>query len=553
MGRFLIIVFLTISICVNAGFSQVEPQQDFLRQLQFEAIESGKPIFGFWGDKNNKYSSWTNHSNRLVPIYTFGVTLENYVGNKSVYRSKERLAELYGYNPTETLNPNANYMDQTDVYHLQNQAIAAGKTNIILMVFDGMDWDTTRAAAIYKNKKVLYDKGKGKGLAFLDYDNCLTDFGAFVCSPHNNAAGYDVDGQVIPTMGERRGGYSIDYGGNSPWAKPKSLQYLIGKLKTLDHAVTDSASSATSMTTGYKTCNGAIAVDPQGKQLEPIARRLQREGYKVGVVCNVPFCHATPGAAYANKVRRNDYQDISRDMLGIRSISHKKKALPGMDVVIGCGWGEIRKNETKKQGRNYIPGNKYLADPDLEAIDVESGGQYVVAQRTQGKRGRVVLAESAKQAIANDKKLFGFFGVSGGHLPYQTADGCFDPTRGDKKAERYDVRDIAENPTLADMTRSALSVLETSKKGFWLMIEAGDVDWANHNNNIDDSIGAVFSGEAAFEAVTEWVEKNSSWDDTAVILTADHGHLFVLTDPDALTGRKIQLEEVAAENSTTAN
>ena len=42
------------------------------------------------------------------------------------------------------------------------------------------------------------------------------------------------------------------------------------------------------------------------------------------------------------------------------------------------------------------------------------------------------------------------------------------------------------------MTEAAISVLEQNERGFWLMVEAGDVDWANHNNNIDDSIGAVF-------------------------------------------------------------
>jgi alkaline phosphatase len=65
------------------------------------------------------------------------------------------------------------------------------------------------------------------------------------------------------------------------------------------------------------------------------------------------------------------------------------------------------------------------------------------------------------------------------------------------------------------------------------MIEAGDVDWANHSNNIDNSIGAVLSGDEAFRTVTRWVESQSNWEETAVILTADHGHFFVLTDPQA--------------------
>ena len=102
--------------------------------------------------------------------------------------------------------------------------------------------------------------------------------------------------------------------------------------------------------------------------------------------------------------------------------------------------------------------------------------------------------------------------------------------------EVYKPEDVSENPTLAEMTSAALSVLEKNDLGFYLMIESGDVDWANHNNNIDDSIGAVFSGEKAFETVIDWVEKNSNWEETSVIVTADHGHLFVLDNPKVFTG-----------------
>ena len=66
------------------------------------------------------------------------------------------------------------------------------------------------------------------------------------------------------------------------------------------------------------------------------------------------------------------------------------------------------------------------------------------------------------------------------------------------------------------------------------MVEAGDVDWANHNNNIDDSIGAVFSGAKAFDAITNWVEKNSNWEDTLLIVTADHGHMMNVVDLERL-------------------
>ena len=87
------------------------------------------------------------------------------------------------------------------------------------------------------------------------------------------------------------------------------------------------------------------------------------------------------------------------------------------------------------------------------------------------------------------------------------------------------------------MTAAALTVLEKNSKGFWLMVEAGDVDWANHNNNIDSSIGAVHSGDAAVKTITDWVERHSNWNESLLIVTADHGHYLVLERPELLTGK----------------
>lgn len=84
------------------------------------------------------------------------------------------------------------------------------------------------------------------------------------------------------------------------------------------------------------------------------------------------------------------------------------------------------------------------------------------------------------------------------------------------------------------MTEAALTVLSKNPNGFWLMVEAGDVDWANHDNNLDASIGAVLSGDDAVRVVTNWVENNGGWDEAVMIVTGDHGHHLVLDDPSLL-------------------
>ena len=514
-----------------------QEESDPLRSMQIEAVETKQADWIHWGDQPNKFSNWATHSNRLIPVYSFGITLSKYFGDQSVYRDKEKLKQLYSVLPRDTFDEEARYMDQTDIYRLQRDAFEAGKENIILFVIDGMDWNTTQAASIYKNQRVTYTKGYGEGLQFLDYRSPEYDHGYMVTGPYSRGAKFDVSSQIVSSAKEPTGGYSALQGGQKPWSRPADPSYLMGKSTSQGHPWTDSAASATSMTTGTKTYNGAINVDPEGGQLETIAHQLQKDGFAIGVVTSVPICHATPGSAYAHNVNRCDYQDISRDLLGLRSVSHRRDPLPGVDVLLGAGWGEIKKIDSK-QGNNYVPGNKYLADADLKEVDVDNGGKYFVVERHEGENGGQSLADAALLAATDGNRLLGFFGAQRGHLPFQTADGNFNPTRGVKQAERYTKEDVSENPTLAEMSIAALDVLESRKKagakGFWLMIEGGDVDWANHNNNIDDAIGSVLSADEAFGKVVQWVEDNGGWNKTALILTADHGHMMVLDDPEAL-------------------
>ena len=65
------------------------------------------------------------------------------------------------------------------------------------------------------------------------------------------------------------------------------------------------------------------------------------------------------------------------------------------------------------------------------------------------------------------------------------------------------------------MTEAALTVLGAEPdQPFALFVEAGDVDFALHANNLDNAIGAVYSGEEAVRAVIDWVETHSNWDDS---------------------------------------
>ena len=84
---------------------------------------------------------------------------------------------------------------------------------------------------------------------------------------------------------------------------------------------------------------------------------------------------------------------------------------------------------------------------------------------------------------------------------------------------------IFENPTLADSTIAALTVLNRNPNGFVLMVEGGAVDWSGHANNMDNMIGEMIDFNEAVQDVIVWVEdptNGSGWNDTLVIVTGDH-------------------------------
>ena len=542
MHRFFL--FCLVSCLLAAPIAQAA--DDPIRELQIEAEVSGRADWGHWGDQPGKYVTWSNHSNRLIPVYSFGIGLDSLRGANSPYRDASQLEAIYGQLPTNTLNPEADYFDQTDIYHLQLQAASAGAKRIVLVVFDGLDWHTTRTAAIAATGEVPYREGRGNVFAFQRYQKVPTDFGWCVTSPANKGTEFNVDVQIVTTPGGKiPGGYDVRRGGSTPWDRLADSRYLIGNDRDCPHAVVDSAASATALCSGKKTFNKAINVDPAGQPLKPLGISLQQQGYAVGAVTSVPISHATPACAYATNVSRDDYQDITRDLLGQPSVSRRTDPAPGLDVLIGAGHG-VSVKQDNQQGRNFEPGNKYLANSTLQAIDAESGGGYQVATRTAGRRGHEVLTEAATAAITAGRPLFGFFGTADGHLPFQTACGDYNPVGGRidagiaddlrKKYARltpYTEADLTENPTLAEMTTTALDVLSSDGRPFWLLLEAGDVDWASHANNIDTAIGAVQSGDAAVAALFTWIETHGGWDDTVVIVTADHGHMFTLDDPAA--------------------
>lgn len=519
-----------------------------------------------WGSQGpgDIFTNHGSHSNRLIPVYLFGkkADLGSVTGANSRYRTAEGVKAVFGRVPEHTVNPKAEYADQSDLYRVRKEAVARGAKYLFTIWFDGMDWNTIQAAAVAKTGKV-YNEGPGSGLIFQKDASPAAplQFGYVVTSPTHDGpkdARLDVNTQsVVDLNGLLHGGYDPRIAGPNPWTPgtlhaPGYFKGGSGDKRDKDgvaavggelHAYADSSCTAAEYASGVKSYNNGVNVAPDGRIVPTLFQQLQAQGWKVGTVTSVPFCHASPTAMYAHNVHRDDYQDLGREMLGLESVvqtTGKGPKLPGLDVVIGCGWGsKASASNLKRQGDNAVPGNTYITDADLHAIDARNGGKYVVAQRESGVNGAERLTAAAQTAADEHKRLFGFYGLPvTGHLPFRTHNGQFNPPKGrGGVAERYTPADLTENPTLAEMTRAALIAITGNAekpKPFALFVESGDVDFALHDNNLDNAIGAVYSGEAAIRVIFDWIEQHHAWEESVVIATADHGHYLVVDDLQAI-------------------
>jgi alkaline phosphatase len=543
--------------------------EDRLKELQTEYASSPDEkltrVYHFGSQGNGDvFSNHGSHSNRQVPVYVFGrkADLGLVTGANSSYRDPEKLRKIYGFLPENTVNPEAEYGDQSDLNRVMKDAVAKGVKHIFIVWFDGLDWPTTQAAAIVKSNKV-FTEGKGAGLIFQDYDaDGSAQYGYVVTSPTHDKTVLDVDSQSVTIpKGSLGGGYDVRIAGPNPWTLgplgEKAPGYFKGQgghdqdregiaaVGRLRHAYTDSSQSAAEVASGVKAYNGGVNVGDDGRLIPTLFHQLQAEGWKAGTVTSVPFCHASPAGMYGQNVYRDDYQDLARCMFGLPGIlqeAHQAPLLPGLDVVIGTGYGiKMEEQHVKRQGKNAVADHLFLADADRAAVDVKNGGKYLVVETQIGTNGGEALAKAAAEAASKGLRLFGWYGTEKiDHLPFRTADGRFDPSPNPAKpgkkpaAESYTPAEIDSQPSLAQMTDAALAVLAKPDQKFILFVESGDVDFALHANNLDNAVGAVYSGEDAIKRIIHWVETNSNWDDSMVLVSSDHGHYMVLDDPQGL-------------------
>lgn len=268
---------------------------------------------------------------------------------------------------------------------------------------------------------------------------------------------------------------------------------------------TDSAAAATALASGTKTYNNAINWSNDDTQLKHIGEYVVDSGRSLGVITSVEWTHATPAGFLGHNRSRNDYAALGKEVVDSGLAT----------VVFGTGHPYFKGDGTRIENPT---------DKDFRFV----GGKETWERLTGGQTdyAHIETKEDFEKLAAGEHDLGGKSKVIGTaqniatlqfNRPGVTAGNLLDNT-----------------PSLPTMTKAALNVLEKNDKGFFLMVEGGAVDWAAHANNLPRLIEEQIDFNEAVETVVEWVEKNSSWDETLVIVTTDHGN-GLLQGPDSNT------------------
>ena len=248
-----------------------------------------------------------------------------------------------------------------------------------------------------------------------------------------------------------------------------------------DAIVTDSASSATAFSTGKKTNNGALGLDQDNQILENFTEKIDKYGYVSSLISTSEITHATP-AAYASHVDlRWKTDEISLQMM------------------------------------------------DSDVMTILGGGRhFFIPEEMGGKRSDEVNLleeiESSHTILTNKSDMDSFDHSNKGKVVGLFADEAL------RDAETPDNHSL--EPTSSEMLEFALKRSEqfTSNgcKGFFVMVEGSQVDWAGHANNLDYLKREMQDFDEAVKTALDFAKSNQ---ETLVIATADHETGGLLIEP----------------------
>ncbi len=242
---------------------------------------------------------------------------------------------------------------------------------------------------------------------------------------------------------------------------------LVGSIRTrsTDSRVTDSAAGATAFACGVKTYNGAIAVDTARQRLATVLEAAEARGMATGLVVTSTITHATPAAFSAHVSSRSMEPEIAAQQLE-----------QGIEVLFG--------------------GGRSLFLPETQGGRRKDGRNLLEEAR---ERGYTVLSGRADFDGPLQTPVLGLF--SDGHMAYELD------------------RDPARQPSLAEMTRKAITLLKDRPEGFFLMVEGSRIDHAAHVNDAAGHLHDILAFEDAVTVALDFARQDGQ---TLLLSTSDH-------------------------------
>jgi len=296
----------------------------------------------------------------------------------------------------------------------------------------------------------------------------------------------------------------VSFMGTYPYGGGYETEKAWQNFDYLKDKCTDSAAAATAMSTGVKTCSGMIGVNQDSVNVKHIIEKAEKRGLSTGVISSVHFAHATPAGFVAHNTDRDNYQQIAREMIMDSRV----------EVIMGCGHPWYNGN-----------GENVYADGEVEYKYV--GGKDLWGRLLDGTVGNDCDYDGNTEYWSLIQHKEDFLNFAQGNTPERVLGipqvrYTLQYDRSGEEVKPFQIPFIKHVPNLAEMTKAGLNVLDNNKKGFFLMVEGGAVDWASHDNNTARLIEEEMDFNQAVEAAAEWVETNSSWEETLIIVTADH-------------------------------
>ncbi|MEM6267321.1 MAG: alkaline phosphatase, partial [Pseudomonadota bacterium] len=365
--------------------------------------------------------------------------------------------------------------------------------NVIILISDGIGFNGWLAADYYQGLagKQSYQIERPDGTKPVLYGMA-----------HSSLNLIDADGNVLPSGADAelaKGAVEQGYDPTTRWDRfENTFAGDFAPVEKIYTTYTDSAAAGTALMTGRKTANGRINLDWSGQQrFRTIAQIAMERDRSAGAVASVMASHATPAAVIAHNVSRNNYAEIFNEMLASE-----------LDVIMGGGhplYDPSGKQVNPKAASEY----KYVGgDETLAKLTSASGVNGFSFIDTKADFEALAQGRDVPERVVGIARTSSTLQAAREDLPAaDTPSGmAFNP----------------DVPDLATMSLGALNVLNQDEDGFFLMIEGGAIDWMGHANNMPRYIEEQVDFNNAVDAVIAWVEANSSWDETLLIITSDH-------------------------------